>query len=62
MIYAAVLIAPLAAVVVAFLWIRARTVPGIVGGVLLLLFAVVVGLLAVAYVAFKQAGGLQVLW
>ena len=44
MIYAAVLLAPLASAAV----------------VLLLLFAIVVGVLATAYVALQEAGGLRI--
>ncbi|CAQ03234.1 hypothetical protein ACR8AL_09240 [Clavibacter sepedonicus] len=60
MIYAAVLLAPLASAAVAIHWIRSRTAVGIVGGVLLLLFAIVVGALATAYVALQEAGGLRI--
>ncbi len=46
--------------VLAVLWIRARTVVGIVGGVLQLVIAIVVGFLDYMFWVLERAGGLLI--
>jgi len=46
--------------VLAVICFRARTVLGVVGGVLLVLVAVCVGLFAWLYIAIQAAGGLRI--